>query len=303
MDVTERNDVDAAIAPIAARQLGLFTRQQAAEVGWSRHQLDRRVRAARVRRMFTGVFADNSAPRTWEQAVLGAVFAAGRDAVASHLTAAALHGFPDTSRDTVMVSVPAARSPRTRGYTVHRVQLEPVDVTVSGPIPVTTIARTLVDCSGLLSLGQIARALDDALVRRRTTLWAVEQCHERLGNARLRRPSMLRTLLAERDPAVERMESRPEMRVFRTITAAGLRAPTPQHEVVVAGNRFRLDFAYPDVKLGLEYMGFDPHRSRTAQDRDFRRHRLLQGAGWKIVFITSATSDDEIVASVAAFVA
>jgi hypothetical protein len=50
-------------------------------------------------------------------------------------------------------------------------------------------------------------------------------------------------------------------------------------------------------------MGFDPHRSRRAQDRDFRRHRLLQGAGWTIVFITSATSDDEIVSAIAPFVA
>jgi hypothetical protein len=176
-------------------------------------------------------------------------------------------------------------------------------VTRVGPIPVTTVARTLVDCCGLLSLGQVARALDDALVRHRTTLWAVQRSLDGLGNARLRRTSMLQVLLDERDPVVQQAESRPEMRVYRTLVRAGLPAPVPQHRVTVDGRRFRLDLAYPDVRLGIEYQGFDAHRSRTAHDHDFRHHRLLTTAGWTLLFVTGATSDEELVSSVAPFVA
>jgi predicted transcriptional regulator of viral defense system len=296
-------DPDAALAPVAAAQLGVFTLAQARAAHWSRGQLHRRVAAKRVRRMHAGVFADNSAPRTWAQRVLAAVFAGGDGAVASHVTAAALHGFPDAVQDRIEVSVPSRRNPRLRGVPLHRVALESYDVTRVGPIPVTTVARTLVDCCGLLSLGQVARALDDALVRQRTTLWAVQRSLDGLGSGRLRRRSMLQALLDERDPVVQQAESRPEIRVYRALVRAGLPAPVLQHPVTVDGWRFRLDLAYPHARLGIEYQGFDAHRSRTAQDHDFRRHRLLTTAGWTLLFVTGATSDDELVSAVAPFVA
>lgn len=293
-------DVDARLALSAQRQLGVFTREQALDdAGMSRHQLDRRVRSRRVRRAHSGVFVDNAAPKTWEQAVMAAVLAAGNAAAASYLTAAALHGFPDVlPGGPVEVSVPPGRHPRLRSVVVHRVQLHPDDTAFIGPIPVTTFARTLVDGCGALSLGQLARALDDGLVRRRTSLRAVEACLARLAPGRLRRTSMLWMLLDERDPAVQLAESRPEIRVRGLIARAGLPEPVLQHPVVADGRRYRLDLAYPDRCIALEYQGFDAHRTRRAFDRDFRRHRDLTVAGWTVYFLTGAMSDDDVVRTV-----
>jgi very-short-patch-repair endonuclease len=164
-------------------------------------------------------------------------------------------------------------------------------------IPVTSFARTLVDCSGRLSLGQLARALDAGLIRHDVTLWSLERSLTALRQAPGRHPAKLWTLLGERGSESESAESPREMRLARALREAGLPAPVPQHWVRVGEDRFRLDFAYPDALIAIEYDGWDPHRSRTAFDHDRRRDRLLQLAGWRVLRFTSQSSDDEIVST------
>jgi hypothetical protein len=220
-----------------------------------------------------------------------------------HLSAAALHGFPDALEEDIEVTVPTRTQPRIAGVRVHR------PATVGGyehrsvrGLPVTSYARTLVDCTGRMSLGQIARALDAGLVRRETTLWSVERSLAPLKAAPGRHPSKLWTLLAERGAGPLKAESRPEIRVLRVIAEASLPAPVQQHPVSVNGERFRLDFAYPDEMVAIEYDGWDWHSSRTAFDRDRRRDRLLQLAGWTVLRVTSRTPDAELVETLRAFV-
>ena len=92
------------------------------------------------------------------------------------------------------------------------------------------------------------------------------------------------------------------MRLFRVIRAAGLPEPMSQHPVRTAGKKFFLDVSYPDALLDLEYQGFDPHRTRTAFDRDARRTRLLTAAGWKVLYFTSGDADVDIVDAIRPFV-
>jgi hypothetical protein len=185
---------------------------------------------------------------------------------------------------------------------VHRsVLLEPVDRTVVDGIPMTSVARTLADCSGALSLGQLARALDSALVRKIVKLESVAEVADRLGPAPGRKITNLRRLVAERGAEADTAGSRPEMRLYRVLRAAGVREPVSQHEVWCGPERFYLDAAYPDVLVDLEYQGFDPHRTRTAFDRDARRGRALTAAGWRVAHFTSRDSDADIVDAVRAF--
>jgi hypothetical protein len=294
---------DVVVGAIASRQLGLITRAQAVANGLSERQIKRRTATGEWRRVRSGVFAVVGAPETWDQRVLSAVLAGPTGTLASHLCAAALHRFPDALEEGIEVTVPIGTQPRTAGVRVHR----PAAVggyehrNVRG-IPVTSFARTLVDCSGRMSLGQLARALDAGLVRHETTLWSVERSLAPLKAAPGRHPSKLWTLLAERGGGPLKAESRPEIRVLRVIADASLPAPVQQHPVVVDGDRFRLDFAYPDEMVAIEYDGWDAHRARTAFDRDRRRDRKLQVAGWTVLRITSQTSATELVETLRAFV-
>src|SRR5262245_30983745 len=79
------------IAELAARQLGLVTRQQLLTLGLTRNSARQQV--AGCRHVHPGVYALPGTGDTFYQRLFAALLAAGDDAVASHRAAATLHGF------------------------------------------------------------------------------------------------------------------------------------------------------------------------------------------------------------------
>jgi very-short-patch-repair endonuclease len=62
----------------------------------------------------------------------------------------------------------------------------------------------------------------------------------------------------------------------------GLPAPAVQHPVTARGVRYRLDLAYPEVLLAIEYDGAD-HRTQQRARRDLVREAALTALGWHIL--------------------
>jgi len=210
----------------------------------------------------------------------------------------ALHHVPPARRDDSIrpeLSVAGDRHPIVAGATVHRLALPAHHVTEVDGIPVTTFERTLVDSAARLGIGQLARALDLGLVSGSVTLDSVRTVIDELAPAPGRRRARLRMLLDERAPGSDLTESQAEVRVLGAIHRAGLPAPIPQYPVTIDGEDFFLDGAYPRLRLGLEYHGWDTHRTRSAFDADFRRDRMLTVAGWDVVYFTRTSTDREIV--------
>ena len=171
-----------------------------------------------------------------------------------------------------------------------------------GPIPTTSVARTLVDNAARWSTRQLGGRLDDALVRKLVTIEQIRAVGSRLGPAPARRMRRYRSVAARRGAEAVAAESVPETRLQRLIVDAGFPPAVQQCRIVTAGRTYRADLAYPELRLALEYLGFDPHRTRTAFDRDHRRHRDLAAAGWTVLYFTSADTDADIVAAVSTFV-
>lgn len=292
---------DAAVATVAERQLGLFTWEQALDAGWYAQLLAARCRAGRVRRVAHGVYVFVGTPDSWERRLLAAVLATGPNAVASHESAAALHGFTHVApRERARISVALSRDldAQRRVQKVHRVLLPPDHTTQIDCIPVTCFMRTLVDMSGHLDVPELAKNLDLGIVQGAVDLGRLHAMLDELGPAPGRRVRRLRRLLAQRGVEAHRAESVKEIRLLRVLRAARVPVPVPQYRVTVAGTEYRFDGAYPDHRIGLEYLGWDPHRTRSAFDHDFKRDRLLSLDGWSIYYFTSASSDAEIVATV-----
>jgi very-short-patch-repair endonuclease len=290
------------VAVIAARQLRVVTGPQAIAAGMTRHMVAARLGSTTWERIHPGVFRIAGTPPSWNQKVMSAVLAAGEGAVASHQSAATLYRLDGIDRSRIEITVGGVAPLKLHRVVVHRsLVLEECDSALVDGIPTTSVARTLADCSGVLSLGQLARALDDGLVRRLVTLDAVREVATRLGPAPGRRITRLRLLVAERGVEADSSGSRPEMRLFRALRDAGLRDPVSQHAVRADGKQFFIDAAYPYERLALEYQGFDPHRTRSAFDSDARRTRTLTAAGWRVLSFTSKDSDADIVAAVRAF--
>jgi len=85
-----------------------------------------------------------------------------------------------------------------------------------------------------------------------------------------------------------RSESPQESRLRVRMILAGLPPPTPQF-VVRAGGRFvaRVDLAYPEAKLAIEYDG-RWHEESGQFARDRRRLNALHAAGWRVIHVTAA---------------
>lgn len=84
--------VDAIVARIAARQLGLFLRSQAHESGMTDAMIEYRVRVGRWIVVSPGLYRLAGVPVTWSQRALAACMVSGTGAVVSHRSAAVLWG-------------------------------------------------------------------------------------------------------------------------------------------------------------------------------------------------------------------
>ena len=66
----------------------------------------------------------------------------------------------------------------------------------------------------------------------------------------------------------------------------GLPMPQLQYDVVDGnGERRRLDFAWPDYRVAVEYDGLDWHTGPDAMRRDRRRSAALMDVGWVVIAI------------------
>jgi hypothetical protein len=214
------------------------------------------------------------------------VLACGLDALASHQTAAALLGIRATSR--ALIDVTTARSRHgQRGIKVHRVRrLHPEDRTIVDGIPVTSVARTLLDLAEVVPLRQLKRAFEEAEKLRLLDLRALERlCARSRGR---RGVKALRRVMAEYvEPPITRAES--ERVLIDICDAAGI--PRPQMNVIVAGHE--VDGLYERERLVIEIDSRTHHLTTEAFEEDRRRDADLMLAGYRVVRITWRRLRDE----------
>lgn len=282
---------DLELASLAHRQLGLVTRRQA--LGQlSRKTLEFRLAARRLEPVRRGVYRFAGSPESPGQALLAACLAAGPAAVASHRAAAELWEVPGVLADGPELTVPWPQWPRLPGVRSHRARhLPPSHCTVLDGVPVTTAARTIRDLAPTVGAGFLARMVDSSLRRRITTLGELRAVED------VAPVPTLGALLEARQPGYHPGDSDRELDLARMLVEAGLPQPVHQHQVAVGGTVYLLDLAYPAVQLGIEYDGWDTHRTRSAFDHDRRRANALALAGWTLLSFTSASACEEIVAT------
>jgi very-short-patch-repair endonuclease len=186
----------------------------------------------------------------------------------------------------VVLTVPPDRRRQAPGL-VHRAQLLPPEVTVVDGIPVTTPARTLLDVAATAAREAVEEALDDALRRRLVTVPRLHWHVARWEKSRLPGTAVLRALLRQRDPAHSPPHSVFETKLLRELVKCGLPSPVRQYPIVADGRTVaRLDFAYPEVQLGIEADSRRWHSSRLRWEHDRARLNQLMLLGWRIIHVT-----------------
>ncbi len=92
--------------------------------------------------------------------------------------------------------------------------------------------------------------------------------------------------------AAEKKRSHLEVRLEQQIFSAGL--PQPQTEwYAVDGRNWRLDFAWPDRKLGIEVQGY-AHRIKGRFEADIEKRAILMLKGWKIMEVSGKSIKDGV---------
>jgi predicted transcriptional regulator of viral defense system len=168
LNMAGKSAKDLEIAALADAQYGIVSRAQLVYAGLTRNEIDHRVAMQRLRLMHRGVYAVGHRRLTVQGRWMAAVLACGKGTVLSHESAAALRELRRVGSGAIHVTVPGVTGRKRRtGIRLHRsTTLTARDVTVHEGIPVTTVARTIIDLARVLPTDALEKVVDRADQRR-----------------------------------------------------------------------------------------------------------------------------------------
>ena len=281
--------IDGLIAEALSRD-GVFTTEDVRRWEVSPAALTRAINKGRLQRTFQGVYVVVGASTTWWTYARAAV--AWSNGALSHLSAAFALGLidrPPTEFD--VVGRAARKAPSKTRLRYHRSShTGPPHVVKVRGIAVTAAARTLLDIAPLVSEEVLENALEEALRRGLVSMARLEWQLRTEGRKGREGTAAVRELLRKRGAQRAATESTLETRVARWFRSTRLPPPIRQHRVVEAG-RFiaRIDFAYPESRVGIEAKSYRWHSGRREWVRDEKRLRDLKDLGWRVL---EATDED-----------
>jgi len=247
---------------------GLLTRKQ--------------LRGATWRRLFHDVYVQRDVPVTHELLARGAATLVP-DAVVTGRSAAVLWGvdLAGPEDDVEVTLAPGTHMLRINGLRTRRAVLDPAHVWRRRGVPTTSPEATAARLAADLAEDAAVAAVDQLIETKVVDLVAVRRHAEQLrgpGAARARKVAALADGLAG---------SPQETRLRLLIGRSHLPTPVAQFTIRDSEGVIRVDFAWPELKVAVEYDGL-----WHAENRQFAkdRHRLnrLRAAGWHVVFVTAA---------------
>ena len=258
----------------------------------TRHRIQNRVRTGRWRRASSGVYQHSAARVTPQSRLLAACISHG--GLASHRSAAALHGVDGFSLMIPEVAVALGRGRSATGVIVHRsAQMHLVRRVEVDGIPCTGLARTVLDLAAvrdrrLVSHKSLDRAIDSVVRDRRlrySDLDDVLGAHSRKGRNGL---VQLRTALDARCGDEVVPLSHWSRSVCELLVGAGLVRPKMEHRVHDNRGHFvaQVDLAYPSRQLAIELDSIRWHHNSESFVNDRRRRNRLQVIGWDVLNFT-----------------
>lgn len=268
------------LARLADRQHGVVSRKQALACGLASATINRTARRFGWRAPHPGIYALPGTPKSFEQAAMAALLAAGSPSALTGAASLHLLGILGRRPAQPTILVPAHRSlgshepcPVIRTTTWDERSLLRV-----GPLQVVPASRALADHARHVRPVPLGRLVATACALRRTTLAAC--CHEFEGCRRF--PGRTAFRAAVLMLTGEMTHSGAERRGRAMLRAVGIKVanrPYPvEHDGRVVGE---IDIAVPWVLYGIEVDG--PHHDLPAQAAaDKQRDRLLRRLGWTI---------------------
>jgi len=274
--------LDREAARVASGQFGVITYAQLRACGLSRDRVEQRVKAGQLQRLWQGVYAFGHRELTREGRLIAAVLACGEGAVLSHRSAAQRWELLPTAQTNIDITVPTRAGRANRpGIHLHCCRrLDPADLTTRGGIPVTTVARTLVDLATSLTPHQTERVVHRAVHLR---LLDTRSLDEQLARAQGRRTTPLQAAIEQlqvREPDITRTLL--EERFLELVVDAQL----PRPEVNAMVGEHEVGFLWRAERLIVETDGASTHLTAEAFEEDRRRDAVHAMLGFRTLRFT-----------------
>lgn len=275
---------------LAAGQRGLATRQDLRRLGVTRDQVIGLQRNGALVPVGARTFQMGGLPPDALRPILAACYDLG--GVASHRTAAALHGLHrfESSRSVDVLVRRVGGKALHPGVTIHTTtNLSTDDLTAVDGIPCTSVARTLLLLAGLVPrvpVDVVRGAVDDAIRTGAASdgwlWWRLEKLRCRGRNG----VSVLESILTRRARG-EVTESWLERTFLEVIRAAGVPVPVCQARIGAQGAFVaRVDFLYPSSGVVIEVTGAKGHSTPAQRAADARRRNRLVTLGFLVLEFT-----------------
>ena len=255
------------VEALAEAQLGVLTRAQCLGLGMTAGAIRWMVHSRRWQKVHLGVYATHVGPLDWRARVSAAVLYCGEGAVASHQTAARLHGLVDQDPDGIAVLIPANRRVTRPGQIRLATCVDIAGRTAASGWPSrTTVEDTVLDLAESGDADNAIAWLTKGCQRRRTTTARLAEALDKRTRHRWR--ELLVDALSD---VTDGVESVLEYRYVRRVERPhGLPRARRQRVVISGGRRRRTDNDYEpygvvvelDGRLGHEGEGIFRDRTR-----------------------------------------
>ena len=277
----EATHLDRRIADLADRQHGVVSHTQLVALGLTAAGIEARRRRGALHPCRRGVYAIGCRALPLDGRRMAVTLACGDGAVLSDRSAGALHAIRAEAGSRWHVTIPTRSGRAHPGVVIHRPRYWwPDESTSVRGIPVTTVARTLLDLAATLSDAQLTAACDEA-ERQRQIDWTdalvlLDRHRRHRGRRRLQRVLAL--------AGIETRQSKSLVEDAFVAICVAHALPAPAQNVDILGHW--VDAVWEDRRLVVEVDHDEWHHTRFAREADKRRDLELTLAGYRVVRVT-----------------
>jgi very-short-patch-repair endonuclease len=260
------------VLPVCEGQWGVIAHWQLRQCEVSKSAISRWVTAGRLHRIYPGVYALGHRAIPAEGRLLAAVLYAGPGAALSHASAA--HWWQLLPYLPVTTEVTSPRQRRSlEDVRVHRAQR--IARVMHRGLPVTPIARTLLDFASVAPLERVRKAVAKADFHHGLDLEAIDAL---TGTGRRGSATLTRALSLHRP---EYARTRSPLEDLLLDLCRRHRLPFPEVNVNVCG--YEVDALWREQRAVVEVDGGDGHASYGQMVRDRQRELELRRAGYSVL--------------------
>lgn len=281
-------------------QDSVFTRAQAFELGFERHEIRSRLRYGPWQKLYSGVYLVHSFPPTHEQWCRAALLYAGPHARIWGPSAARLHqlwGFTPRPDQLEVPDLPITVAVPHRQLVDCKENLnvircrdfEPIDFSVRSQLPTSAVVSTLIYVAADATQQQLAMAYGDVVNRGHYSSLKNRFLELKGGRAGLER---LEELIEQLPPRIGVVKSPLEAWCADVLRRADL-WPKRQWKLEHGGKQCFLDFAFPELNLAVETDGRKVHAGDPFFDNDRVRWNWIGNRGWSLIKFTWRHMYDE----------